>query len=621
MKRVPPALICLGLLIPHIWLGTPAYAASPPDPRFGAVEAYDAPDQATLAGVGWERVLFWWYKLQPNGPEDWNGQYFPDEILERELAQGREVVGLLNNTPHWATDGEPLRGVPRGLYLSHDDPNNLWANFVRRVVSHYAGRIDHWIIWNEPDVWDEEHVGHTWAGSVEDYYQLLKVAYLAAKEANPNCVIHLTGLTYWWDWVYGRRQYFERFLDVVAQDPTAPEHDYYFDVVTLHIYFKPQTVYEIVDYFHQAMRKHGIDKPIWINETNAPPSDDPGWPVHDPRFVISLDEQASYIIQAFALGLAAGVERIAVYKMIDKPGDIHANPEPYGLVRADGSLRPAFYAYQVVTTHFAGFRRATLVRRGDIDQVTIDRGERTTTVLWNRSPMTQTVSVQAIAPQAILVNKKGETRTVAADNGRYTLTLPGALCSDPTGCFIGGSPLLLVEEGPPSARGLLQPTSTPTATPTSTSTVTPSPTTTPTPTQAPTRTPTPSPTSSPTPTLTATPTPMPTRTPSPTPTATATYTPSPDVIASEGTSCPEQSEGKQSLTGGEEMASPPPEACDDRLTMGEGLSTEPVREPKTPSAPEDSPKDVFLKPLGFVAIALLGLITLSGLIIWWRRQA
>jgi len=119
--------------------------------------------------VGWERVLFWWYKLQPNGPDDWNDQYFPDEILERELAQGREVVGLLNNTPHWATDGEPLRGVPRGLYLPHNDPNNLWANFVRRIVSHYAGRIDHWIIWNEPDVWDEEHVGHTWAGSVEDY--------------------------------------------------------------------------------------------------------------------------------------------------------------------------------------------------------------------------------------------------------------------------------------------------------------------------------------------------------------------------------------------------------------------------------------------------------------------
>jgi len=570
LKKVLPALICLGLLLPHIWIGTPASAASPPDPRLGAVEAYDAPDQATLAGVGWERILFWWYQLQPNGPGDWNGQYFPDEILDRERAQGREVVGLLNNTPHWATDGDPLRGVPRGLYLPHDDPNNLWAAFVRRVVSHYAGRIDHWIIWNEPDVWDEEHVGHTWAGSVEDYYQLLKVAYLAAKEANPNCVIHLTGLTYWWDWVYGRRQYFERFLDVVAQDPTAPDHNHYFDVVTLHIYFKPQTVYEIVSFFRQAMQQHGMDKPLWINETNAAPSHDPGWPVHEPRFVISLDEQASYVIQAFALGLAAGVERIAVYKMIDKSSDVHANPEPYGLVRADGSLRPAFHAYQVVTTYFVGFRQASLVRRGEIDQVTIDRGERTTTVLWNRSPATQTITVQAIASQAILVNKEGEIRTLTAGNGQYVLTLPGALCSDPTGCFIGGSPLLLVEEGPPSARGLLQPTSTPTATPTSTAT------------PSPTATPTLSPTNTPTPTVTPSPTPTPTRTPSPTPTVTATNTPSPT------------------------LTSPPAATATSIPTTTLPMSREAVDLPSS--------------TLNVGAIALLGLIPLGGLIIWWRRR-
>jgi hypothetical protein len=566
-------------LIPHIWISKPASASAPPDPRFGAVEAYEAPDQATLAGVGWERILFWWYQLQANGPEDWNEDYFLDEILDRELAQGREVVGLLNNTPHWATDGDPLRGVPRGLYLPHDDPNNLWAAFVRRVVSHYAGRIDHWIIWNEPDVWDEEHVGHTWAGSVEDYYQLLKVAYLTAKEANPNCVIHLTGLTYWWDWVYGRRQYFERFLDVVAQDPTAPQHNHYFDVVTLHIYFKPQTVYEITSFFRQAMQEHGLDKPIWINETNAAPSHDPSRPVHNPRFVISLDEQASYIIQAFALGLAAGAERIAVYKMIDKASDVHANPEPYGLARADGSLRPAFHAYQVVTNHFADARQASLVRRGEIDQVTIDRGERTTTVLWNRSSVTRTIAVQAIASQAILINKEGQSRTLTPNDGQYVLTLAGALCSDPTGCIIGGSPLLLVEEGPPSARGSLrQPTSTPTATPTSMAT--PSPTATPTSTQTP--TPTPMPTATPTPTPTMTPLPIPTATPTNTPMPTATNTPSPTSTFI-----------------------PSPTAT---------ATNSPVPTLPVASAPEDPPSP----PLNAGVVALLGLIPLGGALIWWR---
>ncbi len=597
MKKALPALVCLGLLIPHIWIGTPASAASPPDPRFGAVEAYDAPDQATLAGVGWERILFWWHQLQPNGSEDWNDQYFPDEVLDRERAQGREVVGLLKNTPYWATDGEPLRGVPRGLYLPHDDPNNLWASFVRRVVSHYAGRIDHWIIWNEPDVWDGEHVGNAWAGSLEDYYQLLKVAYLAAKEANPNCVIHLTGLTYWWDWVYGRRQYFERLLEVAVQDPTAPQHNHYFDVVTLHIYFKPHTIYDIASVFRQAMQEHGLDKPIWINETNAAPSHDPSRPVHNPRFVISLDEQASYIIQAWALGLAAGVERIAIYKMIDKPGDVHSNPEPYGLVRGDGSLRPAFHAYQVVTTYFAGYRKASLVRRGDVDQVTIDRGERTTTVLWNRSSVTTTIAVQAIAPQAILVNQEGQSWTLTPDNGQYVLTLAGALCSDPVSCFIGGSPLLLVEEGPPSARGLLQPTPTPTAPPTSTAT--PSPTATPTPTPTPLPTETPSPTPSPTASRTPTPTPTPTATLTASPTATPTTTDTPTPTATATTNTPSPT---LTLT-----LIPSPTAT---------ATSSPVPTLPVVSAPEDPPSS----PLNAGVVALLGLIPLTGAFIWWRRR-
>ena len=61
MKRALPALVCLGLLISPAWMGRPAHASTPPDPRFGAVEAYDAPDQATLAGVGWELFTILWY--------------------------------------------------------------------------------------------------------------------------------------------------------------------------------------------------------------------------------------------------------------------------------------------------------------------------------------------------------------------------------------------------------------------------------------------------------------------------------------------------------------------------------------------------------------------------------
>lgn len=510
LKRSVCILFCAGLLAAPLVSHQPISAQPPPspDPHFGAVEAFYAPEAATQAGVGWERVLFWWRGLQPNGPHEWDIHYFPDGVLNEERAQGREIVGMLANAPDWANGGQGTAGVPQGLYLPYNDANNLWGQFVHRIVSLYKGRIDHWIIWNEPDVWDPGHPGYTWAGSVEDYYQLLKVGYLAAKEANPQCTIHLAGLTFWWDAEHGREQYFNRFLNVVAQDPTAPDHDYYFDVVTLHIYFRTQSVYDIVTLFRQAMREHDFEKPIWINETNAPPSEDPQDPVADPRFVVTLDEQASFIIQSFALGLAAGAERIAVYKMIDWPKPADAI-EPYGLLRDDGSRRPAFAAYQVVTTYFAGTQGAFLERSTNLDQVTLVQGERTTTVIWNRSPAPKKGIIPAIAPQALLVDKEGHIETVAAVGGRYTLELAGAMCSDP-GYIIPGSPLLLVEEGPVAARGSLIP-SPPTPLPADTPMPFPVDTATPAPTETPTWTPVP--TDTPLPSATPSHTPMPTATP------------------------------------------------------------------------------------------------------------
>ena len=75
-------------------------------------------------------------------------------------------------------------------------------------------------------------------------------------------------------------------------------------------------------------------------------------------FAITLDEQAAYIIQAFAMGIAGGATRIGVFKMIDTPSDLVANPEPFGLVRADGSRRPAFDAYRTAATYWPAFKAA-----------------------------------------------------------------------------------------------------------------------------------------------------------------------------------------------------------------------------------------------------------------------
>ena len=543
--RYSPFVIC-SLFIVSLFIWPVKAQQQPRDPRFGAVEAFWDTAAAVEAGVAWERILFYWSELQPNSPDEWNGYHVQDVWLEWATAQGREVVGLLKHTPAWATDGPPGCGVPRGLDLPIDDPGNLWATFVRHTVGTYAGRVRHWVIWNEPDI-DPQTYGHEWCGSMEEYYQLLKVAYLAAHQANPDVTIHLAGLTFWHD-----RTYLRRFLALVKQDPAASANNFYFDVVTLHIYFQTETVPYIINEARAALRAYGLRKPIWVNETNASPDSDPQWPLVRPRWRVSLEEQAGFLLQSFALALSTGAEHIAVYKWLD--AGLPPGGEPFGVLRPDGSRRPAFDAYQLITTHYAGTTSAREERRSLYTVVTLERGNLTTRVLWARTAADAAISVPALAAQARLIDQTGAEQTIQPVNGQYTLTLPRARCADEyAGCIIGGTTYLLVEDTgaapppaatatpvptePPAETAVPAPTETPTAAVPAESptplrqtgksaplpTATPAPTSTPSPTPTSTHTPTPTAT----PTHTPTPTPSPTSTPTPTPSPTYTPTPSP----------------------------------------------------------------------------------------------
>ena len=157
--------------------------ADAPDPRFGIVETFVNPAAADEAGAGYTRIVLRWDVIQPAGPSDWKPANVPDPFIERELAAGRQVVGLLIGTPSWACDAS--RG-PDACHDSRAVPDmNYWAAFVRRMAQQYRGRIGHWVIWNEPDVWDTAHPGNTWAGSVADYARLLKAAYRESKDVDP----------------------------------------------------------------------------------------------------------------------------------------------------------------------------------------------------------------------------------------------------------------------------------------------------------------------------------------------------------------------------------------------------------------------------------------------------
>jgi hypothetical protein len=443
---------------------------------FGAVQAIYNPDRAAQAGVQWERLIFPWSLIQKEGPNAWDAGYFTDQQVKDEVARGIQVVGLAAYTPQWASSTPKKASpdnVPAGLYLPFDDPGNYWGQFMFKLAQHYKGQVDTWVLWNEPDMYSDQ-ILYTWDGSISDLYQLVKVGSQAVKKANPDARVALPGMTYWWDKAGGRPLYLSRFLEAASKDPTAAAHNDYFDIVVLHQYANPLNTYAAIKVMQRAMAVYGMDRPIWVGESNVPPYDDPTAPI-TPAYHATMDQQASYMIQAFALARAAGAQRMSVYKMVDERPE---GGELYGLVRNDGSPRPAFSAYQTAVKYLSSPLSAVYTWDGASDpptedqitalindnngrtqwiwpaavnRVELERGTERDIIVWNASPKLVTAHIPASAKDAMVVDKFGrDTGEVVAQNGQYSVDLyptnDNTDPRDPSAYLVGGDPRILVEK-------------------------------------------------------------------------------------------------------------------------------------------------------------------------------
>ncbi len=433
------------LLAVLIWpvLATPAIVPpvpATPDSRFGIVESYQAPKIARQAGSAWERMRFHWAWIQPDNAEQWIEDEVYDSDVTASVDAGRDILGLLIATPVWARDEA---GLPKGLWLDHNDPNNLWATWVRTATTRYKGQITHWIIWNEPEIWQEGHPARSWVGSEADFAQLQKVSYLVAKEVDPNNEIHLPGFSHYWDANFGREPYLMRLLDTYDSDfPEAAANNYYFDSLTYHFYFNPAANYQLLTDYVAYMRDRGLDQPLWLVETNAAPSLDPYYPVEDPTFLVSLEDQAAYIPQMLALTIAADVERTSIYTLLDP--EFGADPEPFGLVRRNGPPRPALQTLSVATRVLADAESAIVHRADPYWWVEVRQPDRVTHIVWAAGEEDLQIEIPRRHRFAKRIDAFGKADWLVAYRGNYHLELPASPCTnDP--CMIGGMPIYLVE--------------------------------------------------------------------------------------------------------------------------------------------------------------------------------
>jgi hypothetical protein len=466
-------------LLALISMSSPVAAQTSLDTRLGVAEGFRNPGVMADIHAGWERLILPWDQIQPSGPGDFShlGITISDSQLQNELNRGEHIVGLFEFTPGWAAANPDAgkRSPPQNLDLAFDDPNNYWGRFVSETVKHYAGKIDDWVLWNEP----EFHPGDpgaggsfTWLGSDEQFAQLMKVGYLAIKKANPNAHVSFPGTSYWVDVASNRPQFYDRLLAALAQDPDAAANNYYHDVVSLNLYRAPDDIYRVHSIIKTIQKQHGIDKPIWLTETNAMPSNDQAisCPHGDTPIQTTMDQQAAYAVQAFAMAAAAGYQRFEFYQMVDQ--DPCSEPAVWGVTRDDGSRRPVSDALRTAITQFAGYTsvhfvpliretedwsawpgdQSSLMPNWQVYQVAFDKpGNQRVTVLWNGDGSALRARVRKTGSRASVMDRMGTTQPVQDAQGWWVLDLPGASAhypDDPAGYhFIGGEPVLLVEDG------------------------------------------------------------------------------------------------------------------------------------------------------------------------------
>jgi polysaccharide biosynthesis protein PslG len=262
-------------------------------------------DRVAAAGIAWIRVDFNWFMIEPErGVYDWTTT---DAVVSDARARGLNVFATLAYTPAWANGGQP----------SHVPPTNRddWYAFVYTTVSRYRDHVQHWGMWNEPNL------EGFFSGTVEQYIDdILRVGAQAVRVAAPGSSVlgpELAILGDWWLW----------FSVVLTQAAEA------IDIVTLHAYADTgtQVLLEMVGPRGLMVLTGTAAKELWLSET--------GWRTDE----VSEDAQAAYYTQVLAgVDTLDWLDKAFFYELVDDPNFAAR----YGMLHSDLTPKQAYNTYQ-----------------------------------------------------------------------------------------------------------------------------------------------------------------------------------------------------------------------------------------------------------------------------------
>ena len=315
MRSIARLLGSTLVILAHAAAGS-AWAASPALP-YGInthLPSSALLDLVAAAGIAWIRVDFNWFMIEPaRGVYDWTTT---DAVVTAARARGLHIYATLAYTPEWANGGQE-RNVP---------PTDAgdWYAFVYTTVNRYRGQVQHWGMWNEPNL------AHFFAGSLKQYIdEILRVGAQAVRAADPGGAVlgpELAQEGDWWRWLYTVLDQAAETVDIVTQHSYQDTGN---DVLRrLGGPVAPRNWPTVRD----VMRATGTaGKPLWLTET--------GWNTAQ----VSEDAQAVFYAQILeGINASDWLDKVFFYALVDEVG----SPDRWGILHSDLKPKPAYDTYQ-----------------------------------------------------------------------------------------------------------------------------------------------------------------------------------------------------------------------------------------------------------------------------------
>ena len=261
-----------------------------------------------------------------------------DKAVQMANARGLKVLGTFWLTPTWASGQTSGRVLPTDV--------NDYANAIKFAANRWAGQIQAWEVWNEPNA--SEFLNPVDPAA---YTNLLKAAYPAVKAGNPNATV-MPGGTMYVDTSFISSVYAnggKNFFDVMAVHPYQGKADLPPDAPDANGAQIQRLTH--LDALETLMAANGdATKPIWMTEF--------GWSTHDntattPTWYLGVSEatQAEYLTRSLALIQAKypQVTNVFWYTSRDLVVDGAYHQNNRGLIRRDFTAKPALTALACYT--------------------------------------------------------------------------------------------------------------------------------------------------------------------------------------------------------------------------------------------------------------------------------